>query len=346
MVVVARWATVTLIAAVILAPSLLRAQAVPRAISGIVRDTLRRPLESAVISLDPTGASRATRADANGRFRFDRVSPGRHQIRTTWLGYEPDERTVEVRAEGLEVTIVLQPLPFRLDTLRIEVKRTGILGTVVVHSDFRALGGADVQVIGTSTKARTPADGRFVFPGVRPGGYVVLARRDGFKTRLLPVAVRHDGSVELVLALDSIATKADRIVEGRWFDLRQRTNRRNVTTSAVVPRQELAARGNQSLDIALRYSPSFLVKGLVIDNDECIYVDGVPVTGLEARDFRAGDVAMVEIYGARSPTLTGEATCAATDGGHYSVRPGIGIGQTRPRPNPAIVRRIYIWLKH
>src|SRR5687767_14633773 len=39
------------------------AQVAPRTVTGVVRDSTGRPLENAVIALDPLGAIRATRAD-------------------------------------------------------------------------------------------------------------------------------------------------------------------------------------------------------------------------------------------------------------------------------------------
>ena len=91
-------------------------QAVPRTLTGVVRDTLGRPLEDAVIVLNPAGAQRATRADAAGRFRFDRVDAGRYSMRTTWIGYAPDERTIEVPPAGLQVIITLTPVAFSFDS--------------------------------------------------------------------------------------------------------------------------------------------------------------------------------------------------------------------------------------
>ncbi len=209
------------------------AQVSPRTIVGVVRDSAGRPLESAVISLDPTGTSRATRADAQGRFRFDKVTPGAHGLRTTWIGYSPDERTVEVPQEGLSVTIVLNALPYALDTLPITSRQTGLFGTVAAHGDLHAVSGADVEVIGTRSKGRTGADGRFNFPVLREGAYVVETRRDGFKTKLIPAPVPHEGAVEVAVVLDSAATKDEKIAENRYRDFDMRWHRRSVNSSAT-----------------------------------------------------------------------------------------------------------------
>src|SRR4029078_4879888 len=112
---------------------------------------------------------------AGGRFRFDNVSAGRHALRTVWIGYQPDERTADVPASGLELTIVLTPVAFQLDTLQVVARVRGIRGAVVAHADLRSLGGADVQVLGTSLRRRRGSDGRFEFPDLRPGAYMIRA---------------------------------------------------------------------------------------------------------------------------------------------------------------------------
>src|SRR5688572_28043144 len=124
-------------------------QTTPRVLTGVVKDSAGRLLENAVIALDPSGDVRATRADAQGRFRFDGVNAGRYELRATWIGYQPVDRTILVPREGLEVTIILAPLPFQLDTMRVIARRTGIIGTAVQRTDLRALGGVSVEVLGT-----------------------------------------------------------------------------------------------------------------------------------------------------------------------------------------------------
>jgi hypothetical protein len=335
----------------------LQAQVVPRTVSGVVHDSGGRPLANAVIGLDPSDKSRATRADAQGRFRFDNVPPGRHQLRTTWLGYRPDDRTLDVPADGIEVDMTLTPLPFQLDTLAIVARRTGMIGTTVAHTDFRALGGTDVQVLGQPrARARSGADGRFSFPSLRPGAYVVQATRKGFKTRLVPAVVPAEDAVELALALDSLLTKSDRLEENLYSDLKIRVDKRSAVNSALVSRHELASSRGQTLDVALRYAPSYLLKGLILTNDECVYVDGRPAMGLHARDFNADDVAMVEVYasGSGDSGLANQPATRALFGGtpcgiwaHMdSVDTGHGYFRYSARPNPGVVSFLYVWLKH
>lgn len=328
------------------------AQAVPRTLNGVVRDTVGRPLEDAVIVLNPMGAQRATRADAGGRFRFDRVEPGRYVMRTTWIGYEPDERTIEVPAEGLQVTITLTPVAFRLDTLTVVGRRTGIFGTTVFREDLRALGGVEVSVLGTRHRIRTPVDGKFSFGDVRAGGWVVTAKRDGFETMLLSVAVPDTAGVELSMAMDTIRTKAQAIANNRVMDMQRRVNRMQVNSSAIIPHQELATHRRLSLDVALRYSPTFLIKGLVIMDVECVFINGLAKPSMLAKDIAAADVAMVEVYNHRGGVEYRDRKMFldyGQDCGVGRVLETYGSGgqkltSSRP-PRPDVVAYIHIWLK-
>lgn len=311
-----------------------RAQAIPRTITGVVRDTSGRPLENAVVALDPNGGVRATRADSSGRFRFDKVSSGRHDLRTTWLGYRPDERTVDMTADGVDIVIVLQALPYALDTLAITANRTGIIGTAIQHTGFRPLGGADIQVLGTRWKTRTPANGKFEFPALRAGNYVVSAKRDGFLTRIVPVVVPASDAVEVAMVMDTVATRRDRISERDWDTMRERANWRSNTASAIVGRQELAAHRTQTLDLALRYAPSYLIRGFMQDGGECVYVDGRPIPGASLSDFSASGVMMVEVYGPRG--TMGPPTVPWPKGLPCGIAHGPRIG------NPVVT--VYIWM--
>lgn len=333
-------------------PRLIAAQAVPRTVSGVVRDTLGQPLEDAVVVLNPTEALRAGRADAAGRFRFDRINPGRYTMRTTWIGYVPDERTIVVPEGGLEVEIRLTPIAFRLDTLTVVARRTGIFGTTVERTDFSVLGGVEVKVLGTMLRGRTPADGKFSFGEVRFGGWVVQASRDGYATIMVPVVVPDTAAVELALAMDTARTKTQQVANNRIREMDMRINRRQANASAIVTRQEFGAARTQTLDIALRYAPSYLVKGLVLENVECIYVDGVPKPSLRAKDILAEDVALVEVYNHRGAASLADHQLFRNNGNACGAGPvqevygarGASLRAVRP-PKETAVAFIYIWLK-
>ncbi len=281
-----------------LVPIRARAQGPTSTLTGVVRDTSGLPLAQAVVALDPGGAIRATRADAQGRFRFERVPRGPHELRTTWIGYRPEDRFIDVNEAVVQLEIVLVPVPYQLDTMEIVARRTGIQGTVISHTPFRPLPSASVEAMGTRFKTGSGADGRFDLPELGEGAYAIEARHDGFKTRVISAAVAREGATEVALILDSLNTKAARIAEHLMRDMEHRVHWRSTSTSAIVGRQELAAKGDQSLDVALRYAPSVLVKGLYGEYvDVCgIFVDGRREIIRRLKDFKADEVIMVEVY--------------------------------------------------
>lgn len=324
----------------------------PGTLTGMVRDSLGRPLREAVVVLDPNDDIRATRTDMAGRFRFDRLRAKRYHLRTTWIGYEPDERTIDLPSGGLEVSITLTRLPFRLDTMTVVARRTGIFGTAVDKKDFHALGGVEVSVLGTRHRVRTSSDGTFSFGDVRPGGWVVKGKRDGFETTMFSVVVSDTAAVELAMAMDTIVTKSQALAEARLFEMQMRVNRRDANSSAIVVAQEFAAHRGQSLDVALRYSPTFLTKGLVFRNVECIYINGIARPTLLAKDIAADDVAMVEVYNYRGGASYTDQQMFRNNGNACGAGPvqevfgprGSQLRSVRP-PNPAAVAYIHIWLK-
>ena len=340
------------VAALVLGVDVSFAQATPGTLSGVVRDSAGRPLRDAVVVLDPNNDLRATRTDATGRFRFDRLRAGRYVMRTTWIGYRPDERTIEVPAGGVDVSVTLHRLPFRLDTMTVVARRTGIFGTAVDKTRQHALGGVEVWVMGTRHRTRTTADGRFSFPEVSEGGFVVMGRREGYETITLAVAVPDTAAIELVMAMDSLRTRAQQRENVLFQDLQMRVNRGQANSSAIVVFQEFGESKRQTLDIALRYAPSFLAKGLVLKNVECVYIDGLPKPSILAKDILAEDVAMVEIYNHRGAVALADRQLFRNNGTDCGAGPvqevygpkGAQMRSVRP-PNPATVAFIFIWLK-
>jgi hypothetical protein len=308
-----------------------------------------------VVVLDPGGASRSAVVDERGRFQFDRVDAGRHALRTSWVGYEPEDRTLDVPGSGITIEIVLSPLPFRLDTLTIVARRTGVFGTVVARPELRQLGNANLTVLATRFRTRTGNDGRFAFGQLTEGAYVVRAQRTGYATRLLPFAVPPTEAVEVTVLMDSISDRSTALRERLYNDLEYRINRRSTPNSAIVAAQELAARRTMSLDLALRYSPAFMRRGLTIEGEECVFVNGQIAGGMRLKDFVAADVEMVEVYatgGGNAGMSVAQARSSHEAGCGYWVTAerfeagsGRGAFTIIARPRPGLVSLVYVWLK-
>jgi hypothetical protein len=291
--------SVLLICLALLLPEAVSAQARPRSVSGVVRDSAGRPLGNAGIALDPDGSTRATRADNQGRFLFENVAPGTYTIRFTWIGFQPENRVIQVTESGLHVEVTLAPLTRRLDTLRVVARRTGIFGTVISSASMKPVQGATIEVMGTRFRATSTVDGTFSFPEVVEGGYVVSLRRNGFSTRLISVAVPNASAVEVSAVLDSLSTRSAALFEGRLRDMEFRIHRRTKNISAIISRQELSLLQDVQLNEALQYAPSIYSRGLIVQNAEVcnLYVDGRLESFLTIKDFRASDIEMIEVYG-------------------------------------------------
>jgi hypothetical protein len=280
------------------------------------------------------------------------VRPGDYELRTVWLGYRPDDRTIIVPREGLDVAIVLARLPFQLDTMRVVARRTGIIGTAVQQADFRALGGVDVEILGTRHRLRTKADGLFNFD-VREGSYVLLGRRSGFASRMIPVPVPSEEAVEVALAMDTAETKAEQIVNNRIQDLQMRIRRASSMGTAIVGRHELlGVARRQDLETALRYAPSALMEGLIWERVECVFVDGLPQPGMLTRDYLAEDVAMVEVYNRDGGSNARDMQMFRGTGSECGVgrieesfETGRGAFRTYRLAKPGTVKFVWIWLK-
>ena len=142
------------------------------------------------------------------------------------------------------------------------------------------------------------------------------------------------------------------IANNRVMEMQMRVNRRQLNASAIVAHQELKGRQRLSLDVALRYSPSFLLKGLVIENVECVFINGLPKPSILAKDIAADDVGMVEVYNWRGAVDYRDREMFRRNGQGCGVGPliesfgsgGLSMRSSRP-PKDNTVAYILIWLK-
>lgn len=342
----------------------LGAQRSPGVLSGVVHDSAGRPLEFALVALDAnTGNQRVMRATADGRFRFADVAQGPHELAVALVGFRTEVRTIEVPAEGLDLVIVLRQNVAALDTVRISAGPRGIIGTVIARETFTPLARADVEVIGVNRPVRTAADGRFAFGQVGPGAHVVYVKRQGYQGRMLSVVVPKDSVVELAFVLDAASGDSEKRFSQVLSEFDRRRRWMTGSRAALVSRHELAGRAGMTLWDALRYSPTFMLKGLRLDQDACVYVDGLFMQAMTAKDITMGEIEAVEVYGtgadytgtvtARHNTMASRLPPHAICGGAPAA-PLAGatpleqrvMNHTRgPRENPARVEAIVIWRK-
>jgi len=329
------------------------AQVRPGQITGVVRDDFRTGVPGVTVVLDSAHLSKRAVTDSLGRFTITGVDSGPHLLRAVRIGFQPFEQRLLVQARGAFIEIEMPRLAL-LDTIPIRAMRTGVFGKVIARSGFSGLPNADVIVMGARAATRTDTAGSFNFPAVAPGAYVVNVQRSGFGGRLLSVIVPEEGAVELSVVLEKAQAAGGRrqsAVLMAEFESRSLMRGNN---SAIVPRQELYGRSGLSLRDALRYSPSFLLSGLVIsDSLTCVFVNGEAAPGRGVSEFGAEEVVAVEIYGLRADyttTLTSrwpqgqQCGFGGSNSPQSSGLTGLQSGSRSGRiPADNIVRSIVIW---
>jgi outer membrane receptor for ferrienterochelin and colicins len=105
------------------APALLRAQAEPPTgdVVATVRSQSGTPLAEAEVRIE----SRQALTDADGLARLS-VPAGRHRLSVARIGFHPATIDVQVLAKReVRVTVTLEPVPYRIDSLTVLSTRTG-----------------------------------------------------------------------------------------------------------------------------------------------------------------------------------------------------------------------------
>ena len=277
-------------------PRFLVAQETPSALAGVVRNESGRAIEQAQVILDSGSVQRELRTDRDGRFRFVGVSSGNHRIRVMRIGFQPRDTTVTVTGAVTGVTISLQRLT-SLSEVAVRARPTGVYGTVLERDSLRPVSGARVTLVGGRSGATTDASGAFAMGRAPTGTFMLRVSRDGYATRMFSVRVLRDTGVAIDIVLQP-GSSADKGMEMRWADLGQRINWKGVN-SAFVGREELVGRG-ASLELAIRFAPSFAKRSLVIDDRACIFVNGMARPLATIRDFNVDEIESIEVYGVRS----------------------------------------------
>lgn len=75
-------------------------------VSGVVTDSLGRPLSNAQVLLSPGG--RGTTTNSAGAFNFRSVPPGRYHLDVSLIGYAPAHASITVAADGEPVMVEIQ----------------------------------------------------------------------------------------------------------------------------------------------------------------------------------------------------------------------------------------------
>lgn len=300
-----RWRTIAivrclklLLLAGTLTPGVVFTQA-PASLRGTVRNETGRPIEFALVTLDPSGANRQTRTDRDGQFTFLGVPPGDRTVRVTFVGYRPYERTVTVTG-STGVDIVLQHLVPTLAGVEVTARRSGLYGTVVSRDSLLPVRAARIEVLGAYKKDTTTADGVFNFPELKPGSYLVRVTHPQFESRLESIVVPLDGAASLDLLVRRGILSGDAHMEMLYREMDLRVAWQGLTAAMIV-REELKGEPTTGLDVAmvrtLGFAKASFYPGKEGLESACLFVDGMPRPGAKLSDFSLEEIEAVELYG-------------------------------------------------
>lgn len=292
-------ATVGLLLAVL--PSIAPAQDSASTLRGVVRNETGRPIEYALVTLEPTGENRQVRTDRDGRFTFLGTAPGQRAYRVNFVGYRPKDGTVQVPARGVvDVEVVLELVAPILPGVEVTARRTGLFGSVIARDSLLPVSDARIEVIGGRTSDTTGADGLFNFPKLKPGSYIVRVRHSQFESRNISIVVPEKGATQLDLVVVRGMLSRDAHMEQLYREMDQRLHWAG-TTSAMISREELKGLPTTGVDAALFGVPQVMKAGFYPAREgwenACLFVDGIPRPAATITDFAIEEIEAIEVYG-------------------------------------------------
>lgn len=166
-------------------------------IRGVVHDLLGTPLPGVEVVL--VGMDRSVYTNPRGEFVLDQLRFRVYSLLVRHPGYAPARARVPAEtAEPTEIDVYLTQIPHVLDHIVVTGTRLGLHG-VVGDSARTPIPGARVVLMGGAGSTVTDSAGRFSFPDVKRGLYIVSAEVPGYVSRPLHVDVPASRSVEVVL---------------------------------------------------------------------------------------------------------------------------------------------------
>ena len=338
-----------------LLPSIALAQDSAGTVRGIVRNETGRAVEYALVSLDPAGANRQTRTDRDGKFSFLGVTPGARAIRVTFVGYRPNDRTVQVSRGVVDVEIILERAVTTLAGVEVTARRSGLYGSVIARDSLLPVPEARIEVLGGRMSDTTDAAGSFNFPKLKPGTYIVRIRHSQFESRNTSIVVPETGAAQLDLVVERGLLSRDAHMEQLYRELDSRVHWQG-TSAAFISREDLKGDPTTGLDVAMIRAPGFMKASFYPAREgwesACLFVDGVARPGAKISDFAIEQIEAIEIYGPRGEytgTLASRWPRGAMCGGVSGSRPAFvrgGNGASAGLARSAVrVQFAVVWLR-
>jgi DNA-binding transcriptional MerR regulator len=306
-------------------------------LNGRVTDTQSRPIGGAIVLAQLDGATQQTRTESTGEFSLPGLRPGRWQVVIRSLGFAPDSAQVIVSAGGTRHDVRLERVT-ALDRRVIEATWTGVIG-VVGTSDYRPLPDATVRVVGQRVFEKVNGSGGFAIPW--PGEQSILLRvsAPGYSDRLVSARIPARGSLEISVLLDT--TRAVGATALMADELERRMNWAG-TSTAFVTREEMLQSGTRDALRALEGTPSFTRRGLVIERDACLFVNGLPRPGYPFDAIDPATIEFIEVYTASSEN-TGLLASRWPRGGMCGAP--VSAQHKRRVPPSQLVRYVVVWTR-
>lgn len=264
------------------------------------------PLDNVEVRL--VGTTAVTRSNVEGKFAFVGVPSGPAQLAFRRVGYMPSVVGVAIPQGNEALDVALVPTTTQLDTVAVTADVHVLAGVVVDEAGAR-LPGTEVFLVGSKrVTTMTNDDGWFTFTAPHSGPAMIRARRQGYAVGTFSVNL--DGWRGVVLRmerLDAMLSQSRMLdksgfgvgAEVVWDESSRRMIQRSAR-SAIVPREELAARSGMTLGQALRSTSSGQLAAMQLDlssNRACVLEDGRRSVGFATLDlYRADDVEFVELY--------------------------------------------------
>jgi hypothetical protein len=159
---------------------------------------------------------------------------------------------------------------------------------------------------------------------------------------MLSIAVPREGAVQFAIAMRTPAMDPNRALPSLMAEFKLRTRTASTMHSALIPRQELLANADELLSYAITRSPTFLRKGLTLD-EQCVFVDGEPRVAKLLDDIKVADVEAVEVYAAGGDWSQ---TLAQRWGSRVSCGLRVSPRSRRPAVHAKpVIQTVVVWLR-
>ena len=264
----------------------------PRALAGVARDTFTTPLDSVEITIPDLKRRALTGGD--GKFHFDKVAPGKYDVRARKIGYAPQIREVTVDSAGGVGTFEMLQLQRALPPVIVSATRGGI-GGVVGDTSFRAVPGAAVRLLGRGESVAADSGGYFHFD-VEPGQYFLTVKQDGFKDKVVSVRVPRDSGRRVSIFLEPRSGESAARSYWNVDDMAERVALTTKTNASIYSREDLLDMGIEWVGDVIQGGLTRVTdKTMLLDKDCVAVLNGGPETAM-LKTLTIDDVASIEVY--------------------------------------------------